>query len=111
MAQVRVPAFLSATVTSPLSAKIFFRIYLRREVSGVCPVFSLTGPTEYPMTNFRIKILPTKSIKPPEPPLWVESPQDRLQQAKAVARDGFNERPVLVDENAVLVGCAATYRA
>jgi hypothetical protein len=62
-------------------------------------------------TPFKIKFLPLEAIKMPLHPLWVDTPQDRLQQANAVAMDGFNVRPVLIDENSVIVDGAATYAA
>jgi hypothetical protein len=62
-------------------------------------------------TLFKSKILPLQAVKMPLDQLWVETPQDCLQQANAVAMDGFNQRPVLIDENAVIVDGAATYGA
>jgi len=62
-------------------------------------------------TIFKSKVLPLQAVKMPLHQLWVETPQDCLQQANAVAMDGFNARPVLIDENAVIVDGAATYAA
>jgi hypothetical protein len=61
--------------------------------------------------RFKTKILSLEAVKMPLHPLWVDTPQDRLQQANAVAMDGCNVRPVLIDENAVIVEGAATYAA
>jgi len=55
--------------------------------------------------------LPLAAVKLPLYPLHVESHQERLQQASAVAADGFNARPVLIDENAIVVDGAETYCA
>jgi hypothetical protein len=60
---------------------------------------------------FRIKFLPLEAIKLPLHPPRDETPQDRLQQVNAVERDGCNVRPVLIDENAVIVDGATTYEA
>lgn len=61
--------------------------------------------------TFKVMFLPLAAVKLPLYPAFVESPQDRLQQANAVGVDGFNARPVLIDENAVVVDGADTYRA
>jgi len=62
-------------------------------------------------TLFKSTILSLQAVKMPLHQLWVETPQDCLQQANAVAMDGFNQRPVLIDENAVIVDGAAKYGA
>ncbi|WP_425991720.1 hypothetical protein [Afipia sp. DC4300-2b1] len=61
--------------------------------------------------TFEVMFLPLAAVKLPLYPLHVESHQDRLQQASAVAADGFNARPVLIDENAIVVDGADTYCA
>jgi hypothetical protein len=61
--------------------------------------------------TFKVMFLPLAAVKLPLYPALVESHQDRLQQANAVAVDGFNARPVLIDENAVVVDGADTYCA
>jgi hypothetical protein len=60
---------------------------------------------------FKIMFLPVAAVKLPLHPPRVETLQDRLQQANAVAADGFNARPVLIDENAIIVDGAVTYCA
>ncbi len=58
--------------------------------------------------------VPLAAVKFPLHPLYVESHQERLQQENAVAIYGFNERPVLIDENALVVDgmetCCALYK-
>jgi hypothetical protein len=61
--------------------------------------------------TFELMFLPLAAVKLPLYPLHVESHQERLQQASAVAADGFNARPVLIDENAIVVDGADTYCA
>lgn len=61
--------------------------------------------------TFEVMFLPLAAVKLPLLPLHVESHQERLQQANAVAADGFNARPVLIDENAIVVDGADTYCA
>src|ERR1700682_3929420 len=60
---------------------------------------------------FKTKILALEAVKMPLHPPRDETVQDRLQQAHAVERDGCNVRPVLIDDNAVIVDGAATYAA
>lgn len=61
--------------------------------------------------SFELMFLPLAAVKLPLHPLCVESPQDSLQQANAIAVQGFNERPVLIDENAIVVDGVETYSA
>ncbi len=61
--------------------------------------------------TFKVMFLPLAAVKLPLYPVFLESPQDRLRQANAVAVDGFNARPVLIDEDAIVVDGAETYCA
>jgi hypothetical protein len=56
---------------------------------------------------FQIKFVPLTAIKIPLHPLRIDTLSER-SQANAVAVDGFNARPVLIDENAVVVDGVAT---
>jgi len=56
---------------------------------------------------FQIKFVPLTAIKIPLHPLHVDTLSER-SQANAVAVDGFNTHPVLIDENAVVVDGVAT---
>jgi hypothetical protein len=59
---------------------------------------------------FQIRFLPLAAVKLPLHP-HVETVSERLQQASAVAADGFNARPVLIDDDAIVVDGAETYCA
>jgi hypothetical protein len=61
---------------------------------------------------FKVRFLPLAAVKLPLLPfLRVETRAERSQQASAVAADGFNARPVLIDDDAIVVDGAATYCA
>lgn len=60
---------------------------------------------------FEFKCLPLAAVKLPLYPLHYETDQERLQQANAVALQGFNARPVLIDENFTIIDGAQTYAA
>ena len=64
--------------------------------------------------TFEIMYLPLAAVKFPLRPFYVESHQERFQQENAIALYGFNERPVLIDENAIVVDgmetCCALYK-
>lgn len=59
--------------------------------------------------TFEFKCLPLAAVKLPLYPLHYETDQERLQQANAVALQGFNARPVLIDENFTIIDGAQTY--
>jgi hypothetical protein len=61
--------------------------------------------------TFEVMFLPLAAIKLPLHPLHVEGHEERSRQANAVAVDGFNARPVLIDENAIVVDGADTWCA